>query len=81
LTTPFADVLIEPDISEQGAQALTERLGVSRLGPNSGAQDFAHFLLGAPAMLSGTLLELRLNVVLEVANDQLSHDLASDLIS
>jgi len=31
-------------------------------------------------MLSGTLLELRLNVVLEVANNQLSHDLASDMI-
>src|SRR5262249_28597492 len=81
LTTPFADVLFEPDIFEQSAQALTERLGFSRLGANGGAQDFAHFLLGAPTMLSGTLLELRLHVVLEVANNQLSHDLASDMIS
>jgi hypothetical protein len=80
LTSPFGDVLFEPYISEQSAQALAERLGFS-LGANGGAQDFAHFLLGAPTMLSRTLLELRLNVVLEVANNQLSHDLASDMIS
>ena len=73
LTTPFGDVPFEPDISKQSAQALAERLGFSRLGPNGGAQDFAHFLLGAPTMLSGTLLELRFNVVLEVADNQLSH--------
>src|SRR6266446_281151 len=75
LTTPFGDVLFEPDISEKSAQALAERLCFSRLGANGGAQDFAHFLLGAPTMLSGTLLELRLNVVLEVADNQLSHNM------
>jgi len=69
------DVLFESDICEQSAQALAERLGFSRLDSNGCAQDFAHFLLGAPTMLSGTLLELRLNVVLEVADNQLGHDM------
>jgi len=48
-----------------------------RLVPNCIAQDFAHFPFGAPTVLSRTLLELRLYVVLKVANHQLSHDILS----
>jgi hypothetical protein len=56
LTTPFENVLFQPDIAEQGAQALAERLVVLWLAPNGLPQDFAHFLLSAPTVLSRTLL-------------------------
>jgi hypothetical protein len=79
LTTPFEDLLFEPDIAEQGAQALAERLGFLWLVPNGVAQDLAHFLFGAPTVLSRTLLELRFHVVFEVSNYQLSHDMPSFL--
>jgi hypothetical protein len=35
LTTPFENVLFEPDIAEQGAQALAERLGFLGVVPAS----------------------------------------------
>jgi len=44
------------------------------LAPNGLAQDFAHFLLSAPTVLSRTLSELQLHIVFEVANHHLSHD-------
>jgi hypothetical protein len=74
LTTPFENVLFKPDIAEQGAQALSERFRIPRLVPNGIAQYFAHFLFGAPTVLSRTFLELRLHVIVEVSNHQLSHD-------
>jgi hypothetical protein len=77
LTTPFENVLFKPDIAEQGAQALSERFSFPRLVPNGIAQYFAHFLFGAPTVLSRTMLELRLYIVVEVANYQLSHDTSS----
>jgi hypothetical protein len=36
--------------------------------PDGIAQDFAHLLFGAPTVSSSTLLELRFDVVVEVAN-------------
>jgi hypothetical protein len=44
------------------------------LAPNGLAQNFAHFLLSAPTVLSRTLLQLQLHIVVEVANHHLSHD-------
>ena len=74
LITPFDNVFLDADITKQGAEALAERFDFSRLCLNGIAQDLAHFLFGAPTVLSRTLLELRLHVVVEVANHQLSHD-------
>jgi hypothetical protein len=52
-----------------------------RLVPNGIAQYFAYFLFGAPTLLSCTFLELRLHVIVEVSNHQLSHDLPFIMIS
>jgi poly(3-hydroxybutyrate) depolymerase len=50
LTTPFENVLFDPDIAEQGSQALAERLGFLRLAPDGLAQNLAHLLFNAPTM-------------------------------
>jgi hypothetical protein len=57
-----------PISQNKGAQALSERFGLLRLVPNGIAQGFAHFLFGAPTVLSRTLLELHLHVIVEVPN-------------
>jgi hypothetical protein len=81
LTAPFENVLFKPDIGEQGAQALSERFSFLRLVPNGIAQYFAYFRFGAPTVLPRTFLELRLYVIVEVSNHQLSHDLPFIMIS
>jgi hypothetical protein len=71
VTTPFENVLFE-HFAEQGTQAFAEGIGSSRADVI--AQDFALLLFGAPTVSLGSLLELRSDIVVNVATRQLTHN-------
>jgi hypothetical protein len=67
------DVLVQADLCETSCDARAQPRRWAFLIAHGIAQNLSYFLLGAAAMVTGASLELRLHVVLELSDQNLSH--------
>jgi hypothetical protein len=75
LAAQLRDLLVEPEARKPRLEARAERLRGNPLALDRIAQDVAHLLFRAAAMPPGALLQLCLDVLVEITNHDLSHEL------
>ena len=73
LTAQLGNILIESDASKTRAQPGPERRQGRAFLADRAAENVAHLFLGAAAVPPRAPLKLRLHIVIQIANKQLSH--------
>jgi hypothetical protein len=73
LTAQFGNVLFQANLAKESAKLFAQGLPGLTLVFNGIPQYIPDFLFGASPMPAGTLLQFRLHVVVNSANDQLRH--------
>ena len=74
LLTQLENVLVSPNLGKALFQSGAERGQWRPFLAHRAAQDGTHLFLGAAAMPTGAPLKLYLNVVIQIANQDLSHE-------
>jgi hypothetical protein len=80
VSAKFGNLRVQADFSEQGRDLSAQPASGSFFSFGGIAQDISHFLFHAPPMQPCTSLQARLDLSLNIPNNQLSHQ-ASLLLS